>query len=306
MDRAENSIKAVLVAAFVLAVLVPALAGADTVRRSFDVVGDGTLAIDTDLGGIDVRAGAAGRVLVTVEREARSGDDEDFELSFDQSGDDVRVTGTRPGGSWGWNSGNRFRVHFEVEVPAGFSVDLSTSGGSISVASLSGDVACATSGGDVALDDVGGRVDCRTSGGDIEIGKVAGTVLAKTSGGDIRIDRSGGSVVAKTSGGDIVVDEVLGSIEASTSGGSVRATIASQPLADCRLTTSGGRVELTIDPSVAANLDAKTSGGSVHVDFPVTVQGEIGRSSLQAVMNGGGPQIYLRTSGGGIHLKSLN
>lgn len=288
-----------------LVALLPAVTAADTVRRSFDVRGDGTLTLDTDIGSIDVRAGSSNQVQVTVEREARSGDDEDFELVFDQSGNDVRIEGNRPDRGWGWSSGNRFKVHFDVEVPAGFSVDLETSGGSIDVAALDGDVDCRTSGGNVDLDDVGGRVDCRTSGGSIDIGKVSGTVLAKTSGGNIRIDRSGGSVVAKTSGGNIVVNEVLGSIEASTSGGNVVATIASQPQADCRLTTSGGGVELTMDESISADLDAKTSGGSVRVDFPVMVQGEISRSNLQAQLNGGGPQIYLRTSGGSIRIRGL-
>ncbi len=291
--------------ALALAALLPAVATADTVRRSFDVRGDGTLTLDTDVGSIEVRAGSSNRVEVTVEREARSGDDDDFELVFDQSGDDVSIEGSRPGGRWSWSSGNRFKVHFDVEVPAGYSVDLGTSGGSIKVASLYGDVDCKTSGGSVDLEDVGGRVDCRTSGGSIDIGRVSGTVTAKTSGGNIRIDRSGGSVVAKTSGGNIVVNEVLGSIEASTSGGNVVATIASQPQGDCRLTTSGGRVELTIDESVSADLDAKTSGGSVRVDFPITVQGEISRSNLQARLNGGGPEIYLRSSGGSISIKSL-
>jgi hypothetical protein len=292
--------------ALAVAALLPAAATADTVRRSFDVRGDGTLTLDTDIGSIDVRAGSSNRVEVTVEREARSGNDEDFELIFDQSGNDVRVEGNRPDRGWGWNSGNRFKVHFDVEVPSGYSVDLETSGGSIDVAALDGDVDCRTSGGSVDLDDVGGRVDCRTSGGSIDIGEVRGTVVAKTSGGNIRIDRSGGSVVAKTSGGNIIVNEVLGSIEASTSGGNVIATIASQPQADCRLTTSGGRVELTMDESVSADLDAKTSGGGVRVDFPVTVQGEISRSSLQAQINGGGPEIYLRTSGGSIQIKSMD
>ncbi len=289
-----------------LALLAPSLVAADVVERTFSVRGDGRLEIDTDIGSIDVRPGADDEVRITVEREARSGDDDDFVLAFEQDDGVIRVTGDRPDGwSWRWSSANRFRVHFDVEIPAAFTVDLETSGGAITVASLDGDVDCRTSGGDVRLSDVGGRVDCRTSGGDLEIGRVDGSVTAKTSGGDIHIDRSGGSVIAKTSGGNVNVYEVYGSIEASTSGGNVSARIATQPRSDCRLTTSGGRVELAIDPSISANLDAKTSGGRVRVDFPVTLQGDIKSHQLQAELNGGGPQIYLRTSGGSIYIKSL-
>ncbi len=287
-----------------LALLVPFAASADTVERTFQVSAGGRLEIDTDLGRIDVREGSPGTVRIVVEREVRGGDDDDFELDFEQSGNTVRVTGEKPD-SWGWGGWNRYRVAYKVEVPRDFDVQLETSGGDVSVASLDGDVDCRTSGGDVELADVGGRVDCRTSGGDIEVGTVTGAVMAKTSGGDIHIGRSGGSVIAKTSGGDVTIDEVFGQVEATTSGGNVRARLADQPRADCKLTTSGGRIELAVDPSISADIDASTSGGRVHVDFPVSVSGSLSKTRLNAELNGGGPQIYLRTSGGSIHIEEI-
>jgi DUF4097 and DUF4098 domain-containing protein YvlB len=295
--------RAAFVALAAFALLVPAIVGADTVERSFDVKPGGTLRIDTDQGSIDIRSAPGNQVRIHVEREARSGDDSDFELRFDQRGDDVIVEGEKPDS--GWFGSRRFRIRFEIEVPERYNLDIETAGGSISIADLEGDVNCHTSGGSLSIDDIDGRVDCRTSGGSIDIGRIEGSVLAKTSGGSIRIDRSGGSVVAKTSGGNITVDEVFGSIEATTSGGSIKATISQQPQGDCRLSTSGGRVEVTLASSIAVDLDAKTSGGRVNVDMPVTVQGSVGRSSLQGKVNGGGPELYLRTSGGSIHIREI-
>jgi len=283
-----------------LALLAPA-AHADTVKRTFDVASGGTLEVDTDQGSVHITTAPGSQVRITVLREARSGDDEDFELRFDQRGNDVIVEGERPGSGWSWNK--RFKIRFDIVVPEQYDLEIETAGGSISVADLQGDVNCHTSGGSIDVDDIEGRVDCRTSGGSIDIGRVDGTVMAKTSGGSISIDRSGGSVVAKTSGGNITVNEVLGSIDATTSGGSVRATISSQPQADCRLSTSGGKVDVQLADSVAVDLDARTSGGRVHVDVPVMVQGTVGRSSLQGEVNGGGPQLHLRTSGGSIHVR---
>ncbi|MCZ6507495.1 MAG: DUF4097 family beta strand repeat-containing protein [Acidobacteria bacterium] len=294
---------AALAALAALVLIAPAVALADTVERTFDVAPGGTLKIDTDQGSIDIRSAPGNQVRIRVERKARSGSDADFELRFEQRGDDVIVTGERPGS--GWFGSRRFRVRFEIEVPQRYNLDLDTSGGSISIADLEGDVDCHTSGGSISIDDIDGKVDCRTSGGGIDIGRIEGSVLAKTSGGSIRIDRSGGSVVAKTSGGNITVHEVLGSIEATTSGGNIKATISQQPQADCRLSTSGGRVELALASSIAVDLDAKTSGGRVNVDLPVTVQGHLGRSSLQGKINGGGPQLYLRTSGGSIYIRKI-
>jgi hypothetical protein len=48
-------------------------------------------------------------------------------------------------------------------------------------------------------------------------------------------------------------------------------------------------------------VDASTSGGSVSSDFPVPSSGN--RQSLRAAINGGGPLLQLRTSGGGIHIQ---
>src|ERR1041385_8373850 len=55
-------------------------------------------------------------------------------------------------------------ISFKVFVPRNVSTDLSTSGGSISLENLSGNLKFSTSGGSLNLDNVGGNVDGRTSG----------------------------------------------------------------------------------------------------------------------------------------------
>ena len=52
------------------------------------------------------------------------------------------------------------------------------------------------------------------------------------------------------------------------------------------------------------NLDAHADGGGVHSDVPVTI-GTAGDDNLEGTINGGGPKLVVRTSGGGIKL-SLN
>jgi hypothetical protein len=51
------------------------------------------------------------------------------------------------------------------------------------------------------------------------------------------------------------------------------------------------------------DVNAKTSGGRVHTDFKVALSGEISKRSMKGEMNGGGPELYLRTSGGSIYLR---
>ena len=142
-----------------------------------------------------------------------------------------------------------------------------------------------------------------TSGGAIRITDVAGDVDASTSGGSISIEGVSGRVKAHTSGGRIDASEITGAIDASTSGGSVTASLLGQPREECRFYTAGGSINVTLANDAHVNLDASTSGGRVSTDFPVTFQATGMSSELRAPINGGGPLLYLHTSGGGITVR---
>ncbi len=286
----------------------------DSIKKSFTVRPGGLLTVDSDLGSIEVQAVSGNKVKVEVFRkvDSRYEDDieeifENFKLDFDQRGNDVIVTGEFKNRTnrW-WNRGRRkLRLRYVISVPTEYNVDLKTSGGSISVDDLEGEVKSKTSGGSLTFGDIKGPVYGRTSGGSIHIGEVEGEVDAHTSGGSITIKKARGRVVARTSGGSINVEEVMGSIEASTSGGTVTAHISRQPKHRCYLKTSGGSVKVYLAEDIALDIDASTSGGHVETDFPVTIQGRISKRSLRAKINGGGPEMVLKTSGGSIYLRKL-
>jgi hypothetical protein len=331
MTRSTRKVRQAVVFSAALALVAAGLAyaGQDTtITKSFKVEPGGKLVLDTDIGSVEVRGTAAGAVDIRVEREVRNGHDEkildEFKLGFEQRGNDVYVTGEydRHGLSRLFeNLWNKFRVRFVIAVPSAYNADLRTSGGGITVSDLKGEVVSKTSGGSLHFDKITGNVrgntsggsikagfvdgdvDVHTSGGDIRIEETKGRVLARTSGGGIRISKAWGEVDADTSGGSITAEEVMGALRADTSGGSVTATILSQPKSRCSLSTSGGSITVTLAADIAMDVNAHASGGHVSTDFPVTIQGKIERSSLQAKINGGGPELYLRTSGGGIHIK---
>lgn len=322
------------IAAVAAAVFVLALSGAaygddqNTITKSFKVEPGGKLVVDTDLGSIDVRGGDGKSVEIKVTREVRRGDEDkvlaDFKLEFDQRGNDVFVTGDheKHGLRRFWDDfGNRLRVVFTITVPRVYNLDLQTSGGGVDVEDIEGRVETRTSGGSLSFDRIKGNVlgktsggsirigavegesEVRTSGGDIRINETKGNVLARTSGGSIRIVKAGGEVDAHTSGGSVTAEDVMGALKAGTSGGSVTATISVQPKSRCELTTSGGSITIYLAETIAMDVDAHSSGGHVSTDFPVTIQGKIERDSLKAKINGGGPELYLRTSGGGVRIR---
>ncbi len=285
----------------------------DTVNKSFAVGPGGTLSLESDLGSIEVRGTGGDKVDIEVVREIRTGREREAErilneidMKFDQSGNDVNVSlkYDRSGLERLFNNIGRYlRIKFIVSVPERYNLDLYTKGGGISVDNIQGTVKSRTSGGGLKFDRIEGPITGRTSGGGIDIGDVKGETNVHTSGGSIRIGSAEGPIDAHTSGGGISVDEVMGSLQADTSGGSIKATITSQPKGDCRLTTSGGSITVHLGKGIGVDLDAKTSGGSVSTDFPVTIQGEIKRNALKAEINGGGPNLYLRTSGGSIRIR---
>ena len=297
----------------VLICTVPLLGGVKgDIKKSFKVSPGGLLKIDADLGSIEVRSGSGNKVDVEIRFEAKRGSKSkikdllnDFDVEFDHSGKNVTVLlDYRKGRRNFWdNVGRYLRVRFYVTVPKKYNADLMTSGGSIQVDDLDGKVNSKTSGGSLEFGRITGAVNGRTSGGSIKLEKCDAEVDVRTSGGSIKIGEVKGNVLAHTSGGGIHVEEVMGAINASTSGGSVNARLSKQPAKDCSLKTSGGSITVYMADDINVNVDASTSGGHVSTDFPVTVKGKIRKNSLKAKINDGGPELYLRTSGGSIYLR---
>lgn len=214
-------------------------------------------------------------------------------------------------------------VEYRVTVPEKFNADVETSAGPIFISNLKGEVKAHTSGGSLNFNGVEGQVNgstsgggitmeggkgravVHTSGGPIRISEVGGDVEASTSGGGIWIERNSGRVRARTSGGGIEIRDATGAINASTSGGGVSASLIGQPKEECRLYTSGGSIHVSLSKDVHVDLDASASGGRVWTDFPVSGRGD-DRHELRAPLNGGGPLLYLHTSGGGITVRQAN
>lgn len=266
----------------------------------------------------------------------------DFTLDVVQQGPDIRVTGAFHKGwvpmlaMWpAFFGGHQIchdgrcleyaswlrEVEYRVTVPEKFNADIDTWSGPISVSNLRGEVNAHTSGGPLDFDGIEGAVNGRTSGGpitlvggqgnaivhtsggSIRINKVAGDVDASTSGGPISIEGNLGRVRARTSGGAILIRDASGPIDAFTSGGPVTASLVGQPKEECRLSTSGGGIDVTLSKNIHVDLDASTSGGRVWTDFPVPSDDERHSRQLRAPLNGGGPLLYLHTSGGGITVR---
>jgi hypothetical protein len=76
--------------------------------------------------------------------------------------------------------------------------------------------------------------------------------------------------------------------------------VAKQIANPLEISTSGGSISLAVPADFKADIEATTSGGRVACDLPVA--GKIKSSSIKGKVNGGGPEVVLRTSGGNIEV----
>ncbi len=152
-------------------------------------------------------------------------------------------------------------ISFKIYVPENVSTDLETSGGGITLSSLSGNQKFETSGGGLHLDHMGGKTVGSTSGGGIRIFDSKDDIDLSTSGGSIEASNCSGNIRLETSGGSLHLNNLKGVIHASTSGGSANGSDISGELS---IHTSGSGIHLN---NLTCSLDASTSGASIDVEM---------------------------------------
>ena len=122
--------------------------------------------------------------------------------------------------------------------------------------------------------------------------------------GSIRISDVAGQHELDTTNGRIRVERCAGAVEASTTNGSIEAELLrvsrGQPM---RFETTNGRIIVTVPRDLGAEVDARTTNGSISSDLPVTTT-KIGSNRLQGTINGGGTPLRLRTTNGGIEIRT--
>lgn len=168
----------------------------------------------------------------------------------------------------------------------------------------SADLAVDTGDGSVESEAVEGRVEIRTGDGHISVQGAKGDIRLRTGDGHIEARGIDGSLEATTGDGRIRVEGRLEVLKIKTGDGSVEARVSpgSKMTQGWLISTGDGSVDAVLPDGFQANLDARTRDGRISVDLPVTVEGELGRSSIQGKLNGGGPPLIIRTGDGSVRL----
>jgi hypothetical protein len=238
---------------------------ADTFTETFDVDLGGQLTVKTDVGSIKIETHNEATIELRVKIENQEGDK--FSYRHELSNGDLTIIGEIEKKRQSIQNLRNLKVEFNFLIPKNYDVKLNTTGGSLSI------------------EDLTGELSARTSGGSIKVGNIAGDVKLHTSGGSIN------------------TDTITGNLDAHTSGGSIKVTIDKQLTEDAKLTTSGGSITAYLIPDIKVDIEASTSGGRVKSDFEIN--GKVKKMSLRGSINGGGHKLILKTSGGSIKIKEI-
>jgi DUF4097 and DUF4098 domain-containing protein YvlB len=296
-----------LTALMLLGLLVTGEASAQQRRRSdtgYNSRVDTTFAFDKN-GSVAVIA-TNGEVIVTgwprdqIHVRATS-DDDNIRFSGSSTRVTLDVTGNRRGSD----------TRFEVSVPFGVRVSVTTHTGDLSVRGTRGQVEIHTQNGDVEVDDVATRLDVESFSGDITATRINGDVTVSTTNGDVSLTDVRGVIDVGTISGDIDLHAVTArNVRAKTTNGDVSFEGAIDPTGRYEMTSHSGDIGLRIPRDASAQITISTWSGSVESDFPIILKpGEHGISITKSKryvfeIGGGGARISADAFSGDVTISS--
>lgn len=154
---------------------------------------------------------------------------------------------------------------------------------------------------------------------DIQVPSRTNLKLATANNGEILVEGVEGDLEISNPNRAITLTRVGGAIVANSVNGRVKATVISVPTRPMAFTSLVGDVDVVFPASMRANLKLRSDSGTVLTDFdlvplpaPTGVQDarrEGGRLRLEnnrfiyGAVNGGGPEIELRTFNGNVYAR---
>lgn len=154
----------------------------------------------------------------------------------------------------------------------------------------------------------------------VEVPKAINIHVDYGFGGTTRIDHVIGNVNVESNAGDIFATHIIGIVNASTNDGDITVSFDQIPQAKTMLMTNvSGDLDISIPSTYQTNLKLKTVLGDIYSAFDVLMQErpetevekekeeyfEFSHANTWSVgkLNGGGPELIIKTQGGNIYLR---
>ena len=270
----------------------------DTVEERFSFKGTPKLRVRNVSGETSITAaGAAGEIRVVARKRVSAGSEDrakrllqNLEVRMEQRGQELHIEPHLYEQERGWLDlfrGKRFRVDFEITVPAECAIDAQTVSGEISIEGVRGPLEVQSVSGDVRLEDVQGPMRLKSVSGDVDCRRYVGHLEGNTVSGDVTIVAAAlRSTQLHTVSGDVVVDGRL------------------DPRKEHRFKSISGDVELALsDPD--ATIDYRTASGDVECQLPARIVRR-GRKEYSVVLGSGQARIGVKTVSGDLTVQGTS
>ncbi|HEV8655115.1 MAG TPA: DUF4097 family beta strand repeat-containing protein [Candidatus Limnocylindria bacterium] len=242
-------------------------------------------------------AGAPGEIRVLArKRVSASSEDrakrllQNLEVRMEKHGDELLVEPHLYEQERGWLDlfrGKRFRVDFEITVPAECAIDAQTVSGELSVEGVRGPLEIQTVSGDVRLEDVQGPMRLKSVSGDLDCRRYVGHLEGNTVSGDVTI------VAAR-----------LRSSQLHTVSGDVQIEGRLDPRKEHRFKTISGDIELALaEPDVT--IEYRSASGDIECELPARIV-KRGRKDYSVVIGGGLGHVGVKTVSGDLTVRGTS
>ena len=229
--------------------------------------------IEARSGSIDIRNGAPGRAIVSVDSP------DDWQII--QLGDSISIRA----------AGRRARaVRMLVEVPAGADVEVKSVSADLTLAGAYGATRLHTVSGNVRVDSAA-RLDLNSVSGDVRATSVTGDASLTTVSGDVDVREVGGRLTASSSSGDIRVLRAGDDVTVGTTSGDVRCECATG--SSIGVKSISGDVNIGLPAGIRVEPDISTLSGRTTLPAP---SGSAPVSAPRVV------RVRLRTVSGNINI----
>lgn len=231
----------------------------------------GVLVVETHNGAITAAGAEVDQCQIAATIRARAGTAQDAEelaektaLELVPSGDTLTLNCHRPAAG----PGRSVSIHLKITLPRGAGLKAGTHNGPVWVS------------------DLAGEVNARTHNGPVSVSALRGDLRAETHNGPITAERVSGSVTAQAHNGPV-------NVTCFEVGGEER-TVS--------LVTHNGPIAFAAPADLSAEVDASTDRGPINTDFPIPVEGKVGKK-LKGTIGAGAMKLHLRTHNGPISIR---
>lgn len=286
-----SSVSSPAVLAFVaLAALAPAMASAENWSKTYESGASAELQLLTDDAHVRVVAWAEPRIRIDVEAEGWKLGPNGLRLVESQQGGQVHFELREPHFEFHLFNVGRREVHVEVHAPAHTRLELETGDGNVACEGLAGGAHIKTGDGNITVEGLTGDLALHTGDGRVDAQGLDGSIIATTGDGRVRLGGRFDALDVSTSDGGMTIDVAPGS----------------RMNTGWRVRSGDGPVVLRLPADLAATLDAHSGDGGITVDVPVVMLGAMHSNTFRATLNGGGPELHVRTGDGSIVIEPFN